>query len=86
MQFIFRSNYLHGCMILEIINFIKRTDAQERLITEILDDVGLEKKFKKKILAIVASVSYKGANVETLPSTLEGRSYKMQIAWMQLEQ
>ena len=27
----------------------------------------------KRILAIVASVSYKGAKVETLPSTLEGQ-------------
>ena len=53
--------------------FHKETDAQERLITQILDDVGLKKEIQKEILAIVASVSYKGAKVETLPSTLEGQ-------------
>jgi len=53
--------------------FHKETDAQERLITQILDDVGLKKEIQKEILAIVASVSYKGAKVETLPSSLEGQ-------------
>ena len=53
--------------------FHKETDAQERLITQILDDVGLKKEIQKEILAIVASVSYKGAKVDTLPSTLEGQ-------------
>lgn len=53
--------------------FHKETDAQERLITQILDDVGLKKEIQKEILAIVASVSYKGAKVDTLPSSLEGQ-------------
>jgi uncharacterized protein len=53
--------------------FHKETDAQERLITQILDDIGLKKEIQKEILAIVASVSYKGAKVETLPYTLEGQ-------------
>ena len=53
--------------------FHKEENAQEVLITKILDVVGLDKSKQKEVLAIVASVSYKGANVETLPSSLEGR-------------
>ena len=53
--------------------FHKEENAQEVLITQILDNIGLEKQVQKQILTIVASVSYKGANVDTVPSSIEGR-------------
>ena len=53
--------------------FHKEENAQEILITEILNKIGLEEPLQKEILAIVTSVSYKGANVETIPFSLEGR-------------
>jgi len=52
--------------------FHKEEDAQERLISEILEKVGVATEVKKQVLDIVANVSYKGANVETTPTSLEG--------------
>ena len=53
--------------------FHKEENAQTILITQILDVVGLDKVTQKEVLGIVASVSYKGAKVDTLPSTIEGK-------------
>jgi len=53
--------------------FHKELDAQERLVGNILDKVQVSDKVKKEVVEIVVNVSYKGANVETLPSSLEGK-------------
>ena len=52
--------------------FHKEEDAQERLIGKILNKVGVSTEIKLKVLEIVANVSYKGATVETMPTSLEG--------------
>lgn len=53
--------------------FHKEEDAQERLVGEILDEVGVVSDIKAQVLEIVGNVSYKGANVETRPTSIEGR-------------
>ena len=53
--------------------FHKEVDAQERLIRELLDKVDVSIEVRDQVIEIVANVSYKGANVETAPTSLEGR-------------
>ena len=53
--------------------FHKEKDAAEKLISEMLDNSGVSEKLKNQVLEIVSNVSYKGANVETRPTSLEGK-------------
>jgi len=53
--------------------FHKEENAQEILIKEILNKVNIDKIVQNKVLKIVASVSYKGANIETSPTSIEGK-------------
>ena len=53
--------------------FHKEKDAAEKLISEMLDNAGVSEKLKNQVLEIVNNVSYKGANVETRPTSLEGK-------------
>ena len=53
--------------------FYKEKDAAEKLISEMLDNAGVSEELKNQVLEIVSNVSYKGANVETRPTSLEGK-------------
>jgi uncharacterized protein len=53
--------------------FHKEANAAETLITKLLKEVGLEKKFIQKVVQIVAEVSYKGAGVQTNGNSLEAK-------------
>jgi uncharacterized protein len=53
--------------------FHKEANAAETLITKLLKEVGLEKKFIQKVVQIVAEVSYKGAGVQTNANSLEAK-------------
>lgn len=53
--------------------FHSEEDAQEKLITKLLTEVGLDKLMINQVLEIASTVSYKGANVATNPDSLEGR-------------
>jgi len=53
--------------------FCTEEDAQEKLITQLLNEVGCDKISIDEVLQIVKTVSYKGADVETKPKSLEGR-------------
>jgi uncharacterized protein len=53
--------------------FHKEANAAETLITKLLIEVGLEKKFIQKVVQIVAEVSYKGAGVQTNGNSLEAK-------------
>ena len=53
--------------------FYKEKDAAEQRISEMLDNAGVSEELKNKVLEIVSNVSYKGANVETRPTSLEGK-------------
>lgn len=53
--------------------FHKAKDAAEKLISEMLDNAGVSEELKNQVLEIVSNVSYKGANVETRPTSLEGK-------------
>ena len=53
--------------------FHKEKDAAEKLISEMLDNAGVSEELKNQVLEIVSNVSYKGANVETRPTSLEGK-------------
>ena len=53
--------------------FHSEDNAQEILITQLLADCKMDHSSMQKILDIVKTVSYKGAKVDTKPTSLEGK-------------
>ena len=53
--------------------FHKEKDAQKKMVKELLQKCEVDEDIISKVLEIIATVSYKGANVETKPLSIEGK-------------
>lgn len=53
--------------------FHSEENAQEVLVRKMFEEIGIKKEIVDRVLEIIETVTYKGANVITKPSSLEGK-------------